>query len=74
LEDEMEWTEIDYMGDDVEARDFLDGILVRDSLLNSSIFVPGWRIEQQRGDMDGPNFRKLEKRFPVYALELREKE
>jgi hypothetical protein len=75
----MEWFTIDYFGEEVLATDYLDGVLVRffphlHPQDDPHVFITGWRVEPQRGDMDGPNFRKLKPRLPVYGLELREKE
>jgi hypothetical protein len=61
----LEWTEIQLdESSRYQAADFLDGVLLeltdlhRYSTVPSIVFVAGWRVEQQRGDMDGPNLRR----------------
>ena len=69
----MNWTTIDYDGKKVGARDFLDGVLVR-VLLGGEwqiVFVPGYYVQEQLGDMDGPALRQRKKTHPVYGVELR---
>ena len=72
----MEWLTVDCEGLTVEAINIniLDGVFVRDPRQPGIAFVPGWRVEQQAGDTDGPTFREREKKLPVYGIELRVQE
>ena len=72
----MSWTKIKYGDIEVEAIDFLDGVLVK--LIEGrmhhndrpTVFAPGWRVEPQFGDMDGPAFRRRKVKPPTYRIEL----
>ncbi len=50
----MEWTKIDYDGEMLDAVDFLNGVLVALEPPSIPVFVPGYYVQEQRGDMDGP--------------------
>ena len=52
----MEGTKIDYDGTEVKATDFLDGVIVdyAPKAANQPVFVPGYYVQEMRGDMDGP--------------------
>ena len=51
-----EWTEVFTEIGYVDARDFLDGVLVRDDVgqdgFRGATFCPGWKVRLQGGDMD----------------------
>ena len=53
----MEWTKIDYDGTEVKATDFLNGVLVKIGVVGGwhTVFVPGYYVQEMRGDMDGPS-------------------
>jgi hypothetical protein len=75
MKTEMEWTTIKYEGEKIQAMDFLDGIRVRffphlHPQDDPSIFVPGWRVEQQRGDADGPRLIRRKVTLPTYHIAL----
>ena len=70
----MEWMTVQHEGEEVQAANFLDGVLIRDAKHFGTTFAPGWRVEAQAGDMDGPAFRQRPKTHPVYGIELRVQE
>ena len=74
LTEPMDWVEIDYAGELIRATNFLDGILVRIPGQEGSELVawPGWYVQEQRGDMDGPALRKRKTKAKEFALVLRE--
>ena len=55
---EMKWTEIDYDGAELLAKDFLNGVLVVMEDAMGYIFIPGYYVQEQLGDMDGPALRE----------------
>ena len=60
----MNWHTIDYNGTMIMATDFLDGVLVD---YNTQImFCPGYYVQEQLGDMDGPALR--ERKIPKSKL------
>ena len=65
----MEWVTIDHESTEVEAIDFLDGVLVRDPLHTGLAFCPGWQV-MNRGDMDGPALRRRKERQKVFGIEI----
>ena len=71
--EQMVWVTIDYNGIEMEAANFLDGMLVRDPLRTSTsgfAYCPGWYIQKPTGDMDGPAFRKRKTKEPAFAVRL----
>ena len=72
----MEWTEIDINGTKIWATDFLDGVLLRsqkpldNSVVTGSVPWPGWYVQKQRGDMDGPALRPRKHRPLKLGIEL----
>ena len=72
----MEWTEIDYDGTKIWATDFLDGVLLRsqkpldNSVVTGSVPWPGWYVQEQRGDMNGPALRPRKERQKVFGIEI----
>ena len=67
------WTEITVSEIPVEATDFLDGVLVREPGRFGLAFCPGWRIQQRRGDMDGPALHPREKPPMTFGIQIVEK-
>ena len=65
----MEWTEIDLDGVKMEAKDCLDGVLVRDLVCLGMAFCPGWQV-LDRGDMDGPGLRRRKEHQKEFAIRL----
>ena len=57
----MDWETINYGGTEIEAIDFLDGVLVNAPGPRGGPWAitswPGWYVQEQRGDMDGPALR-----------------
>ena len=68
----MEWVTIDYNGTKIQAADFLNGAWVKEKDHTCAIFVPGWYVQEQRGDMDGPALRPRKHKAKEFALILRE--
>lgn len=68
----MGWTTVMHDGEEIEAKNFLDGVLVRDPKRSGLAYCEKW-IVTLRGDMDAPNFRKLPGKQHVFGIELREK-
>ena len=68
----MEWTTIDYGGTEITAADFLDGVLVAFGDIFGFVFIPGYYVQEETGDMDGPALRPRKKRPQVFGIELRE--
>ena len=66
----MEWVEIDYDGTKIWATDFLDGVLVISGDDEAAVFCPGWYVQEQLGDMDGPALRPREERQKVFGIEI----
>jgi hypothetical protein len=66
----MEWTTIDHNGTMLMAKDFLNGVLV--DINTQILFVPGYYVQEELGDMDGPALRPRKKRPQVFGIELRE--
>ena len=67
----MEWVTIDYNGTEIQAADFLNGVLVY--IEESIVFIPGWHV-LDRGDMDGPQLRRREKEQKgEYEIVVKEK-
>lgn len=70
----MEWTSIKYGGIWLKAADFLDGVMVKvpgPGVEDVIVFVQGWYVMAQRGDMDGPALRKRSKPHTDYRLVLK---
>ena len=73
----MEWTTIDYCGTKIRAADFLNGVVVvmahdPDCFEGSMIFCPGYYVQEQLGDMNGPSIRKRKdepKKFVIQIVE-----
>ena len=66
----MEWTKIDYDDTEVYATDFLNGVLV--TMGDDTVFIPGYYVQEQRGDMDGPALwerPQVTKKFKLQLLE-----
>lgn len=67
----MDWIEIKHGGNIFQAFEFLDGVFVRiPDPFATPEYVPGWRIEPSRGDMDGPAFRRRPRRELQYSIAL----
>ena len=69
----MEWTTIDYNGTDIQAADFLDGVLLRDQRWFGLTHIPGYYIQQPTGDMDGPQLRPREEQRGEFEIVVMEK-
>lgn len=71
----MDWTTIDYAGSEIEAVDFLDGVLVKliegrkHPFDREAVFCPGYYVQEQKGDMDGPAIRPRKKFPPKFSLQ-----
>jgi hypothetical protein len=66
----MEWTTIDYGGTTIRATDFLDGVLVDIFTTTGTIFCPGYYVQEQRGDMDGPALRARKQKVKEFAIRV----
>jgi hypothetical protein len=66
----MEWTEIDYNGTKIHATDFCDGVLVvvPSSAGMQPVYIPGWKVQQQEAEMNGPALRRRDKKKQVFNL------
>ena len=55
----MEWVTINYAGVEIQATNFLDGVLIKMFRPGGfdGTFCPGWYVQERRGDMDGPALR-----------------
>ena len=69
----MEWTEITQDGTDIEAADFLNGVLVRDPRWYGLTHIPGYYIQQPTGDMDGPQLMPGKEHKAEFEIVVREK-
>ena len=67
----MEWTTIDYGGTEIQATDFLNGVFVDLYPNGSIIFIPGYYVQEQLGDMDGPALRERKTRAEEYEIIMR---
>jgi len=67
----MEWTTIDYGGTGIMATDFLNGVLV--DINTQILFIPGYYVQEETGDMDGPALRQRKQPEQVFGIELRER-
>lgn len=70
----MEWVKIDYDGEMLDAVDFLDGILVALEPPSIPVFVSGYYVQEQRGDMDGPALWPRDERAKKFKLQLVEED
>ena len=65
----MDWTEIDHCGTEIEAIDFLDGILMTAAFLRyDPVFVPGWCIRHAGGDADAARLVRRSVTAPDYKI------
>ena len=65
----MEWTVIDYCGTQIEAMDFLDGVIVTAGVpCFEPVFVPGWRIRHAGGDADAARLVRRSVTAPDYKI------
>ena len=64
----MEWTRIDYGGTTISATDFLNGALVE--IGGGVTFIPGYYVQQQQGEMDGPALWPRKKAPTEFAIRL----
>jgi hypothetical protein len=66
----MEWTTIDYEGMMIQARDFLNGVLVKVPMDEGWQIVgwPGYRVQEKRGDMEGPRLIPRKSKAQVFNL------
>ena len=69
----MEWTTIDYGGTEIQAADFLNGVLVRDPMFFWITHIPGYYIQQPTGDMDGPQLMPRKEHKAEFDIVVREK-
>ncbi len=66
----MNWTAIDWDGTNLWAIDFLDGVWVKGQDGIGAVFVPGYYVQEQHGDMDGPALRERPKQPLRLGVEL----
>ena len=64
------WTEIQYDGMSILAMDFLNGVIARAPGEFGTVFIPGYQIVEQRGDMDGPALRPRRYAPKEFALKM----
>ena len=70
----MEWVTIDYNGTKIQAADFLNGAWVKEKDHTCAIFVPGFYVQEQRGDMYGPAMGRIKTPKKRLAFWLEEEE
>jgi hypothetical protein len=68
LTEPMEWVTVIYYGVEFKATNFLDGILVL--VGPKMVSYRGWYIQSERGDMDGPAFRKYPEPERVFGIQI----
>ena len=67
----MEWVTINYAGTEIEATNFLDGVLVVIPARGAQpVGWPGWYVQKQRGDMNGPALWPRQDRRKVFGIEI----
>ena len=71
----MEWETVIYAGVEVQAMNFLDGVIVcidnEQTQAGGDVFAyPGWYVQKQRGDMDGPALWRREEKAKELAIRM----
>ena len=68
----MEWITINYAGVEIQATNFLDGVLVviPSSAGTHPVYCPDWYVQEQRGDMDGPAFHKFKEPKKIFGIQI----
>ena len=68
----MDWVTINYAGVEIQATNFLDGVLIKMFRPGGfdGTFCPGWYVQERRGDMNGPALWPREERRKVFGIEI----